>query len=95
MEEQTEQQPPIFIDVRTDEEWAAGHIDGALHFDLARLQQGELPDVPKNAAIGLYCRSGVRAGEALQILQENGFANVRNAGGFSALADQRMKTCGV
>jgi rhodanese-like protein len=36
-----------FIDVRTDEEWNAGHIDGALHFDLARMQQGSCPTCRK------------------------------------------------
>lgn len=74
-----------FIDVRTDQEWAAGHLDGAMHFDLARLQQGELPPLPKDAAIALYCRSGHRAGQALQILQQNGFSHVRNAGAFTDL----------
>lgn len=82
-----------FIDVRTDEEWIAGHLDGALHFDLARMQQGELPDLPKNTPIALYCRTGIRAGEALKILEENGFANARDAGGFVGLQDQGMKTC--
>lgn len=73
-----------FIDVRTDQEWEAGHLDGAVHFDLARLQNGELPSLPKDTPIALYCRSGNRAGQALQILEQNGFTNVRNAG---ALAD--------
>lgn len=82
-----------FIDVRTDEEWNAGHLDGALHFDLARLQQGQLPDLVKDVPIAVYCRTGHRAGEALQILQENGFTNVRNAGGFAGLQAQGKKTC--
>ena len=82
-----------FIDVRTDGEWDAGHLDGALHFDLARMQQGELPDLPKGTPIALYCRTGIRAGEASQILQENGFTNARDVGGFSGLQAQGMKTC--
>jgi phage shock protein E len=82
-----------YIDVRTDQEWEAGHLNGAIHFDLAKMQQGQLPDLPKDTPIALYCRTGVRAGQALQILQQNGFTNVRNAGGFAALQAQGQKVC--
>lgn len=73
----------ILIDVRTDEEWAAGHAKGAMHFDLARLEQGELPQVSRYANVYLYCRSGGRAGKAKTILEQNGYANVVNLGGLS------------
>lgn len=82
-----------YIDVRTDQEWAAGHLDGAVHFDLTKMQHGQLPDLPKDTHIALYCRSGHRAGEALAILQQNGFSNLRNAGGFSDLQAQGKKVC--
>lgn len=82
-----------YIDVRTDQEWQAGHLDGAMHFDLALLQQGQLPNLPKDTPIALYCRTGVRAGQALQILKQNDFTNARNAGGFAALQSQGNKVC--
>jgi rhodanese-related sulfurtransferase len=82
----------LFIDVRTDEEWNEGRLDGALHFELARLQQGQLPDLAKDAPIAVYCRRGVRAEQARKILQENSFLNVRNAGGFDDLMAQGKKT---
>lgn len=82
-----------YVDVRTDQEWAAGHLDGAVHFDLVKMQQGQLPELPKDTHIALYCRSGHRAGEALAILQQNGFTNLRNAGGLSDLQAQGKKTC--
>jgi rhodanese-related sulfurtransferase len=75
----------LFVDVRTDEEWDDGHLDGALHFELARLEQGELPDLKKDAPIALYCRRGIRAGQALRILKKNGFMKIRNAGGYDDL----------
>jgi hydroxyacylglutathione hydrolase len=74
-----------FIDVRTDEEWNEGHLDGALHFELARLERGQLPDLKKDATIAIYCRSGIRAERALKILKANDFANVRNAGGYDII----------
>ncbi len=77
--------PEIFIDVRTDEEWSEGHLEGALHFELARLEQGQLPDLGKDAPIAVYCRSGIRAERALRILKKYGLTNVRNAGGYHDL----------
>jgi phage shock protein E len=74
-----------FIDVRTDDEWNAGHLDDALHFELARMEQGQMPELEKNTAIAVYCRRGIRAERALQILKKNGFTNIRNAGGYDDL----------
>jgi protein-S-isoprenylcysteine O-methyltransferase Ste14 len=57
------------MDVRTDAEWNESHVEGALLFGLAeRLEQGELPDLPKDTEIYIYCRSGNRAGQAITIL---------------------------
>lgn len=82
-----------YIDVRTDQEWADGHLDGAVHLDLAKIQAGQLPDLPKDTPIALYCRTGHRAGLALQILQQKGFTQVRNAGGLTALQSGGYKVC--
>lgn len=79
----------IFIDVRTEEEWQEGHLDDAVHFELVRLQKGELPEISKDASIAVYCRAGYRAQSALEILHGRGFLNVRNAGGFDELKTQK------
>ena len=78
----------VYLDVRTDNEWSAGHIKGAIHFDLARLQAGELPDILKDSNIQVYCKTGVRAGMAKEILNNAGFTNVTDAGGFENLEVQ-------
>lgn len=78
----------IFIDVRTDEEWAQGHKPGALHFDLETIELGMLPQLPKTTRIALYCRSGGRAGRALEILTKNGFTRARNAGGLADVMEK-------
>jgi rhodanese-related sulfurtransferase len=72
----------MYIDVRTKEEWDDGHINDAIHFDLSRLIKGELPNLPKDTEIKLYCHTGVRAGVAKAILEREGFTFVTNAGGF-------------
>ncbi len=74
--------PELFIDVRTESEWNTGHIEGALHFDLALLQQGKLSNLEKYTPIALYCRSGGRAEIASTILRQQGFSN---AGSFTGL----------
>ena len=65
------------IDVRTPAEFAAGHANGAVNFDVAKIEAGQLPAVAKNAKIYVYCRTGVRAGMAQSILQRSGYTDVR------------------
>ncbi len=79
---QVESGHAVLIDVRTDAEWDAGHAAPATHFDLARLEAGEMPSLPKNVAIYVYCRTGHRAGEAKTILEQDGYMNVTNLGGL-------------
>ncbi len=80
--EEVKNNEAALIDVRRDDEWAEGRAKGALHFDFAKIEKGELPPVPKNKKIYLYCRSGGRAGRAKNILQKAGYENVENLGGL-------------
>ena len=70
------------IDVRTPDEFASGHLDGALNIDI----QGsafatEIGALDKSANYVIYCRSGNRAGQAVTYMQDNGFTGVlTNAG---------------
>ncbi len=72
----------FLVDVRTDAEWRAGHAEGAFHFELSRIQRGELPIIPQNKPVYLYCRSGNRSGTAKRFLLKAGFNNVENLGGL-------------
>lgn len=75
-----------WIDVRTAEERAAGHIEGSAHIPFEDIVQriGEVTD-DKDAKIFVYCRSGRRSGVAQEALQAAGFSNVINAGGYDDL----------
>jgi len=76
----------IWIDVRSVEEFQAGHLEGAVnivHTDIAAKIATVTQD--KNAEIQLYCRSGRRSGLAEAELKKLGFTNVHNAGGYEAL----------
>jgi rhodanese-related sulfurtransferase len=73
----------VLMDVRTAMELAKdGYAANSVHFELARLQNGELPTYPKDMKIYVYCKVGGRAGQAEEILENNGFSNVINIGGL-------------
>ncbi len=73
---------PFILDVRTAEEFASGHIPGAVnvpHTELAdRLSALELP---LGGEIVVHCEGGGRAGEAESILRDSGYTNVRDLTG--------------
>ena len=59
------------LDVRTDAEYEAGHIEGAIHVPVDDLEK-RLGDIP-HAPLLIVCRSGVRAGRAYDILSKHGY----------------------
>lgn len=80
------------LDVREPDEFAAGHIAGALHIPLGRLQE-ELARVPRGRPVLTYCAMGERSTTASSILERSGFEDVRNLeGGIGAwrAAGERM-----
>jgi rhodanese-related sulfurtransferase len=74
----------IILDVRTQEEYDAGHIEGALRLesaDFGKKAATVLPD--KAATILVYCRSGNRSKTAAKLLLELGYTNVYDFGGIN------------
>lgn len=72
-------------DVRTAEEYANGHIQGAELHSLQDLQAGDYPDVAKDTDVYVYCRSGNRSGQATTILEDAGYTNVVDLGAITAV----------
>lgn len=89
---QPEKAKGVWIDVRSAEEFNAGHLQDAVNIPhdqiLARIQAVS-PD--KNAPINLYCRSGRRAEAALTELKNAGYTNVTNHGGYEDLVKKGLK----
>lgn len=56
------------IDVRTSEEWAEGHIRGAIHWPLDRIENGQLPPIQKESTVIVYCKAGLRSAKAAGLL---------------------------
>lgn len=71
------------VDVRTPEEFASGHLPGAVNLPVEELARryGELGS-PQTRLV-VYCRSGARSGRAERLLKEQGFQDVFNLGPMS------------
>ena len=78
--------PNLIVDVRTPEEFAAGHYPGAINIPHDDIVDGirEL-SIADNQPILLYCRTGNRSGQAERALTAEGFSAAVNAGGLAAL----------
>ena len=80
-----QQQGKIYLDVREEEEWIAGHVKGALHIKMGDIFAGNYQQIPQTEPVYVYCRSGRRAGEVIRFLEQKGFKNLINAGGLRDL----------
>jgi rhodanese-related sulfurtransferase len=79
------------IDVRTPEETASGHLDGALLFDINGGKFAEqISTLDKSANYFIYCRSGNRAGGAIDQMKAARFTGELTNGG--SLADAASAT---
>ena len=77
----------VLIDVRTPQEYAQGHIDGAINIDHAVIGQDiGKAKVGKDDTVILYCRSGRRSEIALDTLRKMGYTKVQNYGSMEEAA---------
>lgn len=83
-----DKQERIVLDVRTVKEYQDGHVPGAINLPIA-----DLPDLfsqltDKDQKVVVYCRSGRRAGQAIDFLKEQGYTDlVHLEGDFPGWAD--------
>jgi hydroxyacylglutathione hydrolase len=83
---------PAIVDVRTDAEWQAGHLESALHVPLGHLGD-RLAELPKDQPLITHCRAGGRSAIAASLLRRAGFRDVSNlAGGFDAWVEAGLPT---
>ncbi|RSK41135.1 rhodanese-like domain-containing protein [Hymenobacter perfusus] len=82
----------VLLDVRTPEEYAAGHLPGAqnLNFRAPDVAQQLQRLDPKQTYV-LYCASGNRSSKTAVLMQEKGFPQVINAGAYEDLKKQDVK----
>ena len=65
------------VDVREDNEWARGHLPGAIHLGKGVIERDIETAIPdKTLPLVLYCRGGFRSALAADNLQKMGYENV-------------------
>ena len=73
----------IILDVRTKEEFAEGHIPGAIYVPNETISDEMPEELPeKDQLILIYCRSGNRSKQASKKLAELGYTNIKEFGGI-------------
>jgi len=69
--------PFMLLDVRTQEEYAEGHIAGAILIPVQVLAE-RLSEVPHDKQVYVYCHSGARSARASTLLARKGYTNIEN-----------------
>lgn len=81
---------PFVLDVRSEKEHAAGHIDASLNIPLTHLEES-LAKLPKTGPLVVHCEGGYRSAIATGLLQKHGFRNVLDlVGGYKAWAGLQL-----
>ena len=76
LERQAKRDPSLFVlDVRTPQEYAAGHVPGAVNVPYDQVAS-HLAEIPKDKDVVIYCRSGRRTGLAAEVLEANGYTKL-------------------
>jgi rhodanese-related sulfurtransferase len=80
----------ILLDVRTEDEFNAGHIENAQLIDVKKSDFSDrIKSLDPEKTYLVYCRSGVRSVKAAVILSDNGFSKVYNLlGGYNAWTEK-------
>ena len=73
----------VAVDVRTADEWDAGHIADATWISMTELA-GRLDELPRDRTLAIVCRSGSRSGVVADHLHDAGYDAVNLAGGMYA-----------
>ena len=75
----------IILDVRRGDEFAAGHIPGAINIPNESISDKEIPELPDlEQLILVYCRSGNRSKQASEKLAAMGYSNIVEFGGINS-----------
>lgn len=75
----------VILDVRTAQEFASGHIPGAVLLPNETIGTEDIPLLPdKDQLILVYCRSGNRSKQAVEKLAQLGYTNIVEFGGINS-----------
>ncbi len=78
-----EEEEVVLIDVRTPEEYEAGHIPGSVNIPIDTVEEEVIRQYPpEDHQVMVYCRTGSRSGQAAAILAGQGYDPVYDLGGI-------------
>jgi rhodanese-related sulfurtransferase len=80
---------PVLVDVREPNEYATGHVKGAINIPLDELA-ARVEDVPDAEPVYVICQSGVRSAQGATILNGLGYKAVSVDGGTQAWIEQGL-----
>ena len=81
----------VLLDVRTDGEFAEGHIEGSLNLPIVEIDRAATMIPDKSVPIYVYCRSGNRSARAAAYLKGNGYPSVYDIGGILSYKGKIVK----
>ncbi|MBI3555576.1 MAG: HesA/MoeB/ThiF family protein [Deltaproteobacteria bacterium] len=74
----------MIVDVRPADEWRKAHVPGALSWPLEALERGKTPPLERSRPCVVYCQYGAQTWRAVELLEQQGFRDVRELlGGFT------------
>jgi len=83
----------IIIDVRNPDEYAAGHIAGALNIPVEAADfEARVAELDRQGSYLVYCRSGRRSALASDLMAAAGFTDVVDSGGLAGLVEAGART---
>jgi len=87
----TESPGMLLVDVREADEYASGHIPGAINAPLSDLENDKKYFTDKRAYMMIHCRSGVRSAKAVKLLSKKGYEHLMDIGGILDFTGKQEK----
>jgi rhodanese-related sulfurtransferase len=78
----------VLLDVRSPQEYRQGHIPGSKNVPLQSMRDVNETVPQLDTPLFVYCYSGARSGQAVNMLDAMGYTNIRNIGGIAAYSGE-------
>ena len=74
----------VLLDVRTEEEYSAGHIPGSTNVPVEKIEKVVNVIADKNTPVYVYCLRGSRSASAVSAMERMGYTNAKSIGGIAS-----------
>ena len=91
IERYLKEEKALLLDVRTNEEYAEGHIEGSINLPIGEIDRAASVITDRDMPIYVHCRSGKRSERAAAYLKGNGYTKVYDIGGILSYKGKIVK----